>query len=245
VTRPWSCDGSVFPVKIPLLLTIRSRIVKHPPLVDGDTQGNAPQELVETTVIDCQWSSHSLSGKEARELTFFGDFAKTEEFWNCVEELMPDTPRTESINIEKNSDGDDPPDISIVLPSGSIGVELTDCSPIAACVAKVPAQMTGPAPIPGASDAASFREVRNFMARPTSLVEPHFTNLHNEQASLVSYLEGQIRSKDVPGNDILLLTGSFMGGWPESEFAKIARDRVGPRNIKLVILASQTRATRI
>jgi len=174
---------------------------------------------------------------------FFADFAKTDEFWHCIELLKPGTQRTETISILKNSDGDDPPDLTVFFPSGPIGIELTDCSPITACVEKVSAAMRKGAAIPGASDAKTFQQVKEFMSRPRSFVKPRFTSLQREQETLISYLTEQIRRKDISGNDILLLAGSFMGGWPESEFATIAKELAEPRHIRFVVLVSQSRST--
>jgi hypothetical protein len=232
-------------MKIPFQLTIKSRVVAYPPLFPATEEGESESDLVQTTVLDCSWAPPISAGKEGAELIAFTDFAKSNEFWVTVEALRPGTPRAETISIQKNSDGDDPPDLSVLLPTGSIGIEITDCSPIAACVAKVSAQMGGGAAIPGVSDAKTLREVKEFMSRPTSLVQPHVTDLAGEQKDLVAYLVGQIGTKDVPGNDILLLANSFMGGWPESEFATIAKRMVQPKHIQRIILVNQTRCTLI
>lgn len=230
-------------MKLTFQLTITPRTVAHPPLFPKDGNGNPQPDIVQTTILECSWHPKEPAGKEGNELRSFSDFARTNEFWRCVEALKPGTTRTETITIEKHSEGDDPPDLAVLVPSGAIGVELTDCSPIAACVAKVSSQMEGSAAIPGPSDAKTYKDVQAFMLRPVSLVKPHFSDLPDEKEALVSYLVHQIKAKDVPGNDILLLTGSFMGGWPECEFASIANSLVKPKNIKIVVLVSENSST--
>ena len=232
-------------MKLPFDLTIKAKVVSYPPLFPAEGEAANEADLVETTVLDCSWSPQIGAGKEGAELVVFTDFAKSAEFWISVEALRPGTERTETVAVQKNSDGDDPPDLNVLLPTGPIGIEITDCSPIAACVAKVSAQMDRGAAIPGVSDAKTYREVKEFMSRTTSLVQPYFTDLAREQNDLVAYLATQIAAKDVPGNDILLLGNSFMGGWPECEFATIAKRRVQPKHIKRIVLVNQTRCTLI
>ena len=231
-------------MKLPLQITLTERVVEFPPLFGPEPGANPDTATDRIKVLDVHCTPNDFSGKEAQEIGSFIDFIKTEEFWQSVESLRPGTPRTNTLVLIKNSDGDDPPDLVLLIPSGTpIGIELTDCSPIAACVTKVMASSPGPSGVPGASDAGSMREVNAFMAHPQSLVKPYFTDLGAEGQKLVSYLEHQISAKDVPGNELLLLTGSFMGGWPDSEFAAIARNQVAPKHIKVVVVVSQSRST--
>lgn len=227
-------------MKQPFKLTIKAKTVAHPPLFPPKANG---AELVETVVLDCSWHPPIAAGKEGAELVVFTDFARSVEFWPIAQALCPGAQKCETISVLKNSGGDDPPDLHLLLPQGPVGIEITDCSPIAACVAKVSAKMEGGGAIPGASDAKTFREVKEFMSRPPSLVAPHFTDLGAEQKKLVDYLAHQIAAKDVPGNDILLLGNSFVGGWPESEFAAFAKALVRPKHIKRIVLVNQTWCT--
>jgi len=227
-------------MKQPFKLCITAKVVAHPPLFPSEA---GEPELVETQVLDCSWYPPIAAGKEGAELVVFTDFAKSAEFWPMVQALRPGAQKSETISVLKNSGGEDPPDLHVLLPQGPIGIEITDCSPIAACLAKVSVKKHEGGAIPGVSDAKTFHEVKEFMSRPQSLVAPHFTNFGAEQKELVDYLARQIAVKDVPGNDILLLGNSFMGGWPESEFAAMARDLVQPKHIKRIVLVNQTRCT--
>lgn len=227
-------------MKTPFQIKIEDRVADVPSLwaepgMEAETVRIAYREAVPVEV-------KKFEGKDARELRVLLDFVKTEQFLDCVGSLRPGASIGAVLEFTKNSDGDDPPDFTLAVPGHcGIGMELTDCSPISACIAKISSRIEGGAPIPGVSDAETYRDVESFMRSPVSQVKPHFTDLGREGEKMNEYLERQMRQKDVPGNDVLLLA-SWLGGWPESEFAARAKATVKPKNIRMIALVSQAQS---
>lgn len=180
-------------------------------------------------------------GKEAQELQVFSDFAKSPEFWACIQSIRPNEVRADHLEILSHSQGDDPPDITIILQNGAIGIEITDHSEIASSILKVAGQLEGWGSLPSPADAKNHRQVAEFMHRPPSHVRPNFTNLDDELRVQEDYLTRVITQKDVPGNDILLLGNALMGQWPEDIPICRAAQKVRPRHIKRMVLVSQQR----
>lgn len=228
-------------MKTSVLITLTDKIIELPSLFDMDSDGN-PSSAVPTKVWDCSIVPNDFSGNDLEELRCFIAFAKTDQFWQCMQALRPGTSKTRQFSIVKNSDGDDPPDISVILANEKpIGVELTDCSPIAAMVEKICKMRQTGGRVPGVSDAQNFRAIEAYMSKAHSLSTPQLTNVIKEGLEIVLYLKKQISEKDIPGNDILLLTRS--SGWPDDEFAVAAKQLVSPKNIGLVVLVSDREAT--
>jgi hypothetical protein len=229
-------------VKKPFQLTIEVCSADFPPLISG-SEGSAGDSTVPVTWRRAFIDPDDFAGKERQEIQQFLCFVQSDEFIRSLEILRPGAPTAGPFALTKNSDGDDPPDFTLTIAGGAhLGIELTDCSPIASMIAKISGKMEGPARIPAASDATNYKSVEEFMVQPESLVKPHFSSVPGEATVVISYLEKQIRAKDVSGNEVLLLTNSFMGGWPESEYASIAAQNVRPSHINRILLVSATRS---
>lgn len=230
-------------MKVRIEATFTERAAKRLPLSLGKVIDKYSSDEATAILRSCSWSPAIFKGKEAEEILTFFKFACTTEFWKCIQTLRPGTQKQSVLSLIKNSDGDDPPDIEVLIPSAKpIGIEITDYSPVAAIVAKIGRRATTSIQIPGASDAKNFHQAEAFV-RSRSWTQPFRTDFTAEQKTMVNYLSQQLRDKDVPGNEILLFSKAFSEGWPETHWAKTAKDLVKPKHIRLMVIQGPRNAS--
>lgn len=170
-------------------------------------------EMTEVLAHGCE-----LPPKQRKELEAVRAFARTKEFPEFIARYLGVAPARE-FDLAILWDGDDPPDAIIGVAGKSMGIEITDYPPDQAALMKAMAEMPGPAALPAFHEGGcNPREIKEFMATPVSLVEPHFSSVADEAQALFHYAEGAVRRKDETRcADCLLLHGPVAFSFPTEE----------------------------
>jgi len=186
-------------------------------------------------------NQHNLSEKEQKELNSFCAFVSSKEFGPCLKNIGVTV--SSILTITLNSLGDDPPDITLKYPEGGdIGIEITDYPQNTAVLTKAFSLVNGPCSVPGVSQTdTNFRRTLDYMNEPESRVRPRTTDYDAECRALEQYLIDQLRWKDVKGNTLVLLVGSFLEH-PEVDIVKAVVPQLHLKYIKCVVAVLQNKS---
>lgn len=175
-----------------------------------------PEGSVELTVVNP--AANRLPAKQRKELVAVCVFARMPKFPGTLGRLAGIDPAG-GFDLELRWDGDDPPDAVLSVGDKTLRIEVSDYPPDQASLMKAMEQMPGPAPLPAFHEGGcNSKTILEFMRKPVSMVEPHFSSAGDEATALFRFAEGAVRRKDEARcSEVLLLHGPVAFSFPAEE----------------------------